>query len=291
MINEQVVSNLSSIPLRAVHHPLDLVANSPIRELSPLHMHSEIELLYIECGEFCCTAGGRDYIAKPGDTIYIASRVPHSTRSMVPGTNTAMLQFSAHNFLGTNKTLSNYLYRFINLNEVPIHLFRQGTEESDFIKNHIFSICRELGTRETGFENFMQASIFAILGLLYRSHILLSPETFFNLKYVERVLPALTYIDQNYSESISLEFLGKMMNINPVYFCRLFHQATNATFTEYLNFVRVCKSEKLLTTTALSISDISVEVGFSSLSYFNRIFKRCKGCSPSDYRKISYVNQ
>lgn len=58
------------------------------------------------------------------------------------------------------------------------------------------------------------------------------------------------------------------------------------TFTEYLNFVRICKAEHMLRSGS-SISDAAYVVGFSSLSYFNRVFKKYKFCSPSDYKKIS----
>ena len=102
-------------------------------------------------------------------------------------------------------------------------------------------------------------------------------------------MPALKFIDTHYNEQISLESLSATTNMNPSYFCRVFKKATNSTFTEYLNFVRVIKSERLLTSNSGSVSDIALDVGFSSVSYFNRIFKRFKSLSPSEYRKIRYT--
>ena len=79
-----------------------------------------------------------------------------------------------------------------------------------------------------------------------------------------------------------------MLNFDPSYFCRIFKQATGATFTEYINFVRVCKAERMLARSDVSILDISEAVGFSSVSYFNRIFKKYKSCSPRFYRGAKY---
>ena len=82
--------------------------------------------------------------------------------------------------------------------------------------------------------------------------------------------------DSQYGVKYQLDDLSKLLNLNQSYFCRLFKQATNSTFIEYLNFVRVCKAEKLLFTTNKTVSEISMDVGFSSVSYFNRVFKKIK---------------
>ena len=81
-----------------------------------------------------------------------------------------------------------------------------------------------------------------------------------------------------------------MLNFDPSYFCRIFKSAIGATFTEYLNFVRVCKAEKMLSRTNNSILDISEAVGFSSVSYFNRVFKKYRNCSPRAYRTTECKN-
>ena len=62
------------------------------------------------------------------------------------------------------------------------------------------------------------------------------------------------------------------------------------TVTEYLNFVRICKAEKLLSSSEKSILEISEAVGFSSISYFNRVFKRVRSSSPGSYRKLKIEN-
>jgi AraC-like DNA-binding protein len=58
-----------------------------------------------------------------------------------------------------------------------------------------------------------------------------------------------------------------------------------------LNFVRIYNAEKLLVRTDLPILDISMEVGFSSISYFNRMFRRFKSCSPNHYRHAQYMRE
>ena len=97
-------------------------------------------------------------------------------------------------------------------------------------------------------------------------------------------------VNKNYSENVSLEEASSLLGFDTSYFCRIFKSATGATFTEYLNFVRICKAEKLLSQTKKSILEISEAVGFSSLSYFNRVFKRIRNSSPGNYRLAEHIN-
>ena len=136
----------------------------------------------------------------------------------------------------------------------------------------------------------MRANILKILGLLYREGILSDGEQFYASSSVQKILPALIHINQHYSEDITLEEISAMLGFDRSYFCRIFKSAIGATFTEYLNFVRVCKAEKMLSSTSDSILEISANVGLSSVSYFNRLFKKYKNCSPSFYRSARYCN-
>ena len=70
------------------------------------------------------------------------------------------------------------------------------------------------------------------------------------------------------------------------YFTRLFKQYTNQTFYDYLSTKRIKAAEQMLIIPNLPITEISLKAGFSSLSSFNRTFKRLKGCSPSEYRSL-----
>ena len=67
--------------------------------------------------------------------------------------------------------------------------------------------------------------------------------------------------------------------------------ATGSTFIEYLNYVRISHAERLLYRTDRSVLDVAMDVGFSSVSYFNRIFKRFRNCTPNDFRKASYLRE
>ena len=105
-----------------------------------------------------------------------------------------------------------------------------------------------------------------------------------NYSGVSKIMPALSYIEKNYWKNIKIEELSDLVGLSVSRFCHLFKKVTNSTAINYLNFVRVCEAEKLFAS-GMNISEICYEVGFSSQSYFNSVFKKYKNCTPSDYQK------
>ena len=85
---------------------------------------------------------------------------------------------------------------------------------------------------------------------------------------------------------IELQNVAELCCMSMYTFCRVFKQATDYTFVEYLNHIRLKSAEKLLLSTKLPISEVAYESGFSGLSYFNRKFKEVYSMGPSRYRKI-----
>ena len=96
---------------------------------------------------------------------------------------------------------------------------------------------------------------------------------------------AKNFIKQNQAEDLSLGQVAKAVNTSTFYFCKMFKKATGLNFTEYLSRVRVEKAKNLLLNPNLRVSEIAYEVGFQSLTHFNRVFKKVVGQSPSDYRQ------
>ncbi|MEZ5275954.1 MAG: PocR ligand-binding domain-containing protein [Opitutaceae bacterium] len=92
------------------------------------------------------------------------------------------------------------------------------------------------------------------------------------------------FIDRNQAEDLSLESVAKAVNTSTFYFCKMFKRATGLTFTEYLSRIRVEKAKSLLLNPHIRISEVAFEVGFQSLSQFNRVFKKITGQSPSQFR-------
>ncbi len=92
------------------------------------------------------------------------------------------------------------------------------------------------------------------------------------------------FIIEHQAEDLSLGQVAKAVNTSTFYFCKMFKKVTGINFTDYLSRVRIEKSKNLLLNPNLRISEIAFEVGFQSLTHFNRVFKKIVGQSPTQYR-------
>ena len=95
---------------------------------------------------------------------------------------------------------------------------------------------------------------------------------------------AKTYIHRHQTENLRLGHVAKAVNTSAFYFCKMFKKVTGINFTDYLSRVRIEKSKNLLLNPNLRVSEIAFEVGFQSLTHFNRVFKKILGQSPTEYR-------
>ncbi len=92
------------------------------------------------------------------------------------------------------------------------------------------------------------------------------------------------FIRQHQTEDLSLGQVAKAVNTSTFYFCKMFKKVTGLNFTDYLSRIRIENAKNLLLNPNLRISEIAYEVGFQSLTHFNRVFKRIVGQSPTEYR-------
>jgi AraC-like DNA-binding protein/ligand-binding sensor protein len=95
------------------------------------------------------------------------------------------------------------------------------------------------------------------------------------------------YLTANYTETITLKDLSKLYFIDEQYLCKLFKKETGVGFVDYINKIRIDNAKRLLLNSDATINSIAFQVGYSSLSSFNKIFKRFSGSTPKAYRKHS----
>jgi AraC-like DNA-binding protein len=106
-------------------------------------------------------------------------------------------------------------------------------------------------------------------------------------KYRNAIDAAIKHIHDNYTEKLYIEDVCKLAMMSVTYFSYLFKQITGKTFTEYVNDMRVCRAMEMLAGGNLLISEICFSTGFNDATYFNRVFRKKTGLSPTQYRLIS----
>lgn len=96
---------------------------------------------------------------------------------------------------------------------------------------------------------------------------------------------AIEYMNQHFSEDISLNQVADHIFLSKCYFHRLFTQTINCTPHNYLNTIRLQHAKELLRNTVFPVQDIATKVGFGNYSYFIQLFKHREGITPSAYRR------
>lgn len=102
---------------------------------------------------------------------------------------------------------------------------------------------------------------------------------------------AIAYVQREFREPVSLAEAARRCGLSPAYFSATFHQATGVPFSAYVQNVRLQFARSLLTSSALSVTDVCYASGFRSFSHFLRSFKAKFGRTPASYRKSSDENR
>ena len=282
MFNENIISSIPEIPVRVDYTHLP---NMRRGLLSQMHFHDEIELIYVISGTIDIILDSGKYSAPAGSTVFVNSRIPHSTLAATDGTSGILIQLRVEDFFDKKiRSMSKYLPRFANATDTPVAVFDNEEGVGDCIKH----IMKEFTSKDTAYEVYVLGEVYGILAFLLRKRILVDSSTYYNAGAVQKLLPVLEYINDNYNKDLKLEQVSDKFGFNPSYFSRMFKKTLGSGYTDYLAFVRICQAENLLRNTDMSVIDVALEVGFSSVSYFNRVFKKHKNCSPTLYKKAMY---
>lgn len=104
-------------------------------------------------------------------------------------------------------------------------------------------------------------------------------------KILSPVEQILKYINDHYSENITLEELEEKFYLNKSYICRIFRKTMGISLINYIQHKRILEAQQMLLTTDASIINISLECGFSNLQHFYRVFKKMTDLTPNEYKK------
>ena len=97
------------------------------------------------------------------------------------------------------------------------------------------------------------------------------------------LLPAVSYVQANFSEKVSLGAVAGLCGLGRYQFSRIFKRTYGTTFREFMIIHRINKAVHLLSGTGASVTDVAFSVGFNDLSHFAQMFRRYVGVCPSDF--------
>jgi len=250
------------------------------------HWHEQLEILYFTEGKAIIQCNLTSYEAKSGDLIIINSNELHS--GFNPGNYLAYYCFNIDPSLIHSSFIDTCEMKYITPIESNMILFENKSDSDDEITDCIKRVIQEYEKKETAYELVIKSCVYKMLALLIRNHVtkVVTPEEYDkSVRNLERLSKVFNYIEENYTEKISMESLCSMTGLSSYYFCRIFRKVTGKTTNEYINSLRINKAETLLKISNLNITEIAMETGFNDINYFSRIFKKYKKIAPSQVRK------
>lgn len=105
------------------------------------------------------------------------------------------------------------------------------------------------------------------------------------------IFDVVEYLLANYKNKLSLEQVAALFSYTPNYLGRLFKKELGVSFNDYINNLRLSYACNLLSFSTASVREIAFESGFDSVEYFNYVFKKSYGTTPSQYRAIPSNDQ
>lgn len=270
--------------------------NRALEQIDPhLHTHDFIEIAYVARGKGSHRIGNREYDVSRGDLFLINYNIPHEFRSL-PG----QPELVVYNCVFLPEFLDNSLVNCHDFGEITQHflfrsLFPEEIEnradiklldrESKDIERLYEKMYREYQLQDRGYINLLRAYLIELLVKIFRlwqnDEKKIDQVEFQRRQLIDR---AISYMEEHYSGNIKLDELATVALLSPGYFSTLFKKYTGMNVSEYIQKLRIEEACRLLQETQKKVIDIAGEIGYRDVKYFNKIFKRITGSTPSEYR-------
>lgn len=249
----------------------------------PYHWQETTEILWIQTGLLNLKIQEKYYIGKAGDIIYINPRQLHEMQSQTSDCSYLAFIFplSWLQFAQMDEVSEIYLSPLIERNAQII------TRLPSSVAQQVYTAFQEIYDNycsNNGNWLIIKANLLHFYACLYQNN-LVTYEQQEDSAQMRLLLEIALYMQTHYKEKLSLEQLGREFHMSPKYFSVFFQKHFSRNFTEYLSAIRIEHAKKMLVESDADMELISQQTGFSSGSYFIRIFRETLGLTPGQYRK------
>ncbi|MGB8454005.1 MAG: AraC family transcriptional regulator [Anaerocolumna sp.] len=242
----------------------------------PSHLHNSLEFLYVMGGTIRVTIHNRTKILGEGDFAVIFPNVIHSYDSPAPlaGPPNSRILIG---ICGLNLTgdFLNKVSRYY-----PVNPFIS----SDRLHENIVYAMQQLELERRSGQNLSVCAALVQL-ILSRTIPAIDLVKNNNIQSYDLTEKIITFVSNNFQESLTLTNLAEHMNVSKYHLSRVFSSKLGTSFNKYLNYIRLNYAVTLIQSTEYSLTQISNDSGFDSQRTFNRAFREVFYMSPSEYRQ------
>lgn len=252
----------------------------------PLHWHDEMEIIYIKKGHGYVTVDFKQYKVS-GSTIVLI--LPGQLHSIEQFDNLSMeyenIIFNIGMLLPRTEDTSStgFLRPFLNGQITVPSVYSIVSDYYDDLSACIDACDEICKTKPEGYDLYIKGKLFEFFYILNnRCRNEKNPR---NVKSLDKMKIVFKYIENNYMHRITIADVATQIEFSESHFMRYFKENVGTSFIDYLRDYRLTMAARLLLVSDETILSIAEEVGFDNLSYFNRVFKKKYGVTPSTYRK------
>ncbi len=256
-----------------------------------IHWHEEIEFTIIDDGLGEYKIDLIPYKLEKGDIILVKPFDLHSIHQVNNADmywRTMVFNLNMLNSAVTDGCLIKYFAPLLNNeHQLPI-LIKNNSKGYNELFDTITKIFDCYKSKEIAFEIELKSLLYHFFVLLYKYDLIIkNKSTSLSSDVTSKMKIILNYIKENYMNDLSIKDICSICNFSEYHFMRFFKKYIGMTCIEYINNYRLEVASKLLDTTDKSIMDVSFEVGFNNVSYFNKLFKTKFKLTPREFRDIN----
>lgn len=261
-----------------------------------VHWHHELEFIYVEEGVINLQIGTENHTLRKGHACYIPTGQLHGAfpiDNMPFKLRAIVFHFDLLRSFSYDRMESNYLEQLENptiSTSVRLEPDENGVEMLCILNKLIDVYINEKPSLELVIKGYLFL-IFAEMfeKQVWKHNVQISLKDSNKIALLKSVLK---YINKNYSHKLTVMDLAAQVQMSEGHFSRFFKSLVRMTPMEYINKIRISNACKLLQKTDRKMVDIAMDVGFNNQSYFIRLFKKHKGCTPIAYKRkhMSRIN-
>lgn len=266
---------------------LDQVIRDHEYSMVTRHFHDTYELYYLVEGERYYFIDKETYLVKQGDVVLVKPNQIHKTSLAEHSYHNRMLLQIRSDMLDPFLR-SNGLHTLEELYNACDSIIQMKEEDQKTIELLMVQIREEMEKKQKHYELMVRMKLAELLVVLSRYR---AKEAFYQesqkvqtVKH-QKVHEVADYLLSHPETEESLEELAARFYISKSYLSRIFKEVTSFTVNEYININRVKKAQSLLIHSEYSVTEIAGMLGFESITYFERVFRKYADSAPLKYRK------
>ena len=261
----------------------DISQKGPQGSMPKEHKHNSWEFYFYLGENMTFFINDTSYVVKKYDLVFVDKNTYHKTNYKNDDRERVLVDVRDEffDFLKDKSSVYKYL---LNISNFVVLSFDEKVKKE--VANRFIALSHMYKTYEKdsfGFKISFTELLLEINELIKTNHVTKGAKL--NNKNSIIISQIARYINDNYSEKITLEFLAEKFFIDKYHLCRIFKKETGSTVVDFLNQKRTGEAEVLLRTSKMSVGEIATSVGFQNQQYFGLTFKKYYGVSPKEYRK------